>query len=164
MKELFLVLVGGFCSALGGVIAIWYQAKKARKIRMEEVRGEQQLEACKKALSLVDRIYTLNIQGTEEDVLKLINDNGEWFSLNQVLLPHAFVENWRSIRINLRSILIRKKGQEKTNDETKQETITNRIIKTDELVYQLIKEADEVLRKELGLKKVNIVKPEIEND
>ena len=73
MKEIILVLVGGVCSALGGMIAIWYQAKKARKIRMEEVRGEQQLEACKKALSLVDWIWTESRNGKEEDALKLIN-------------------------------------------------------------------------------------------
>ena len=115
MKDFFLILIGGICSAIGGCIAVWYQAKKARQIRMEELRGEQQLEAFKKALSLIDQMQSLLIQGTTEDVLKFVYDNGEWFSMNQILLPHTFVENWRSIRLNLRSV--------KRKDDAQQETI-----------------------------------------
>lgn len=163
MKEIFLVLIGGVCSALGGFVAVWYQVKNARKIRMEEVRGEQQLGACKKALSLIDQVCTLYIQSTEEDVLKIILDNGEWFSMNQVLLPHTFVENWRSIRINLRSMLRKNISLEKAQDETKQEAIKNDIIKTDKFIGELIEEADEVLRKELEMPKVNIKTPAKEN-
>jgi len=37
MKEFFLVLIGGICSAIGGCVAVWYQTKKARQIRMEEL-------------------------------------------------------------------------------------------------------------------------------
>lgn len=101
IKELLLVIAGGFCSAIGGFAAIWYQAKKARQTRFEEMIGEQKLEVYKKALSLIDQIQTLLIQGVTDDVLKVLYDNGEWFSMNQILLPHTFVENWRSIRIGL---------------------------------------------------------------
>ena len=64
MKEFFLVLIGGICSAIGGCVAVWYQAKKARQIRMEELRGEQQLEACKKALSLIENIQVFLVSKT----------------------------------------------------------------------------------------------------
>jgi len=159
MKEFLLVLVGGICSALGGCIAIWYQAKKARQIRMEELRGEQQLEACKKALSLIDRIQSLLIQGTAEDVLKFLYDNGEWFSMNQVLLPHTFVENWRSIKQNLRSVMLKDKSLQKITDDSERDKKITDIADTEEFAQQLAREADQILRKELGLKEVKIKRP-----
>jgi hypothetical protein len=160
MKEIFLVLIGGICSALGGCIAIWYQAKKARKIRMEELRGEQQLEACKNALSLTDRIYTLWVQGTADDVLKLLLDNGEWFSMNQVLLPHTFVENWRSIRLNLNSMKRKEEVIYKIPDGQKRDERIDEFANHEDFVDMLVKEMDEVLRSELGLKEVKIKRPE----
>jgi len=163
MKEIFLVVAGGICSVLGGCVAIWYQAKKARQIRMEEVKGEQQLEARKKALSLIDQIQSLLIQSTSEDVLKFLYDNGEWFSMNQILLPHTFVENWRSIRLNLLSVKRKDDAQQKITDEPKRDKIINDIVNTEDFVRQLAKEADAVLRKELGLKEVNIKRPNKEN-
>jgi hypothetical protein len=66
IKELLLVIAGGFCSAIGGFTAIWYQTKKARQTRFEEMIGEQKLEVYKKALSLIDQIQTLLIQGVTE--------------------------------------------------------------------------------------------------
>jgi hypothetical protein len=164
MKDFFLILIGGLCSAIGGCIAIWYQAKKARQIRMEELRGEQQLEACKKALSLIDQIQTLLVQGIDEDVLKLLYDSGEWFSMNQVLLPHTFVENWRSMRLNLRSIMRKDQVQRKMVDGPKRDKKISEIGNAQEFVQKLATEADEVLRKELGLKEVNIKKPDKEKE
>lgn len=149
MKEIALVLVGGFCSALGGVIAIWYQAKKARKIRMEEVRGEQQLEACKKALSLVHKAYRL--YNRKEDFLDFLDKHDEWFSMNQILLPHTFVENWESMRLSLKLI-------DNTNNGTSKEIAKINTI-SKEHIRGLICEADEVLRKKLGLKKVCLKAP-----
>jgi len=163
MREFFLVLIGGICSAIGGCIAIWYQAKKARQIRMEEVRGEQQLEACKKALSLIDQVQTLLIQGTTEDVIKFLYAHGEWFSMNQILLPHTFVENWRSIRLNLCSVKRKDDAQQKMTDHPERNKIINDIVGTEEFARQLAREADEVLRRELGLKKTNIKRPNKEN-
>ncbi len=95
MKEIILVLIGGICSTLGGCIAVWLQARFARKTRMEELRGEQQLEVYKKALSLIGQIYTNSIQKQWDDVQDFMYKNDSWLSDNQVLLPHKFVENWR---------------------------------------------------------------------
>ncbi len=159
MKDVFLILIGAICSALGGCIGIWYQAKKARQIRIEEVRGEQQLEACKKALSLTDQIQTLLIQGTTEDVLKLLYDNGEWFSMNQILLPHTFVENWRSMRLNLRTVIRREKSQQKMADGPERDEKIEDISNMEGFIQQLADEAEKVLRGELGLKEIKIKRP-----
>jgi hypothetical protein len=153
MKEIILVLVGGICSAMGGVIAILYQAKITRKIRMEEVRGEQQLEACKKALSLVHKAYRL--YNRKDDFLDFLDKHDEWFSMNQILLPHTFVENWESMRLSLKPI-------DNTNNGICKE-IAKINTKCKEHTRGLIEEADEVLRKELKLPKVNIKTPGKEN-
>lgn len=130
---------------------------------MEEVRGEQQLEACKKALSLIDQVQTLLIQGITEDVIKFLYDNGEWFSMNQILLPHTFVENWRSIRLNLRSVQMKDKSQQTMNDGPKRDEKIEDIVNIEEFVRKLAKEAEAVLRLKLGLKEVKIKKPIKEN-
>jgi hypothetical protein len=135
MKAFLLVLVGGICSAIGGCIAIWYQAKKARQIRMEEVRGEQQAEACKKALSLIGQTRSLSkSQGTTEDLIKVLRDNREWFSMNQILLPHTFVENWMSIESNLYSAKRKENEQQKMTDATKQDKIAEDLLTSTNLL------------------------------
>ena len=162
-KELLLVLVGGICSALGGFAAIWYQAKKAGQIRREEVRAEQGLEACKKALALSEQLWTFSISRSTDDTLKLLADNGEWFSINQLLLPHKFVENLISIRLAMSNIqdyesdLKRISGQEKMSD------IAREISKNKTFIRKLINEMETVIRKELGSKEIKIRTPENEN-
>jgi hypothetical protein len=165
MKDFFLVLIGGICSTIGGCIAIWYQAKKARQIRMEEIRGEQQIEAWKKGLSLTDRLWDLLVaeRGTTDDAIKVLRDNGEWFSMNQILLPHTFVENWRSVILNLCSIKRQDEARPRISDGAERDEAAKaaeQIRKEEKFVKQLVKQMDEVLRRELGLKEVNIKRPD----
>lgn len=117
MKEFFLTLTGAICSVIGGCIAIWYQAKKSRQIRMEEVKGEQLLEACKKALFLTGRIQTLS--DSTDDIL-------------QQTIP----------------------------DGTKRDNLINSVLNTEDFVRALVSEMDKAIRKELGLKEVNIKRPD----
>ena len=104
MRDFFLILIGAACLTIGGLVTIWIQAKKARHIRREELIGEQSLEVLKKALSLTDQIQAMRIQCVTEDLISLLEREGEWFSMNQILLPHTFVENWRTLRIRLRQL------------------------------------------------------------
>lgn len=160
MRDFFLILTGAVCSTIGGIVTIWIQAKKARHIRREELIGEQSLEVNKKALSLTDQIQTLRVQGSDEDVLNLLYSEGEWFSMNQILLPHTYVENWRSMRVGLRR-LIRKQSQNyKMDDEPKRDKIIYEISVLDDFIDNLAEEMDECLRKELRMKKVCIKKPD----
>jgi hypothetical protein len=159
IKDFLLVIVGGACSAIGGFAAIWYQAKKAGQIRREEVKAEQGLEACKKALSVTDQLWDLLIaqRGVTDDAIKLLHDNGEWFSMNQILLPHTFVENWRSVILNLHSIKRQDETRPRISDGSPQDEVTKaaeQIGKNEKFVKQLVKDMDKVLREELGLKEV----------
>jgi hypothetical protein len=127
---------------------------------MEELKGEQGLEACKKAFSLTDRLWTVLIQGTTDDTLKLLYDNGEWFSINQMLLPHTFVENWLSIIINLRSIKRQDEALKGIPNGSALDKKIEQIGNKEKFVKQLVKDMDKVLRKESGLKEVNIKTPD----
>ena len=158
MKEFFLTLTGAICSVIGGCIAIWYQAKKSRQIRMEEVKGEHLLEACKKALFLTGRIQTLS--DSTDDILCLLSDNDEWFCTNQMLLPHTFVENWLSVRHHLRQAKGKDNLQQKIPDGTKRDNLINSVLNTEDFVRELVSEMDKAIRKELGLKEVNIKRPD----
>ena len=164
MKDFFLVLVGGICSAIGGCIAVWYQAKKARQIRMEEVRGEQQLEACKKALALTSQLWTLSIARTTDEAIRFLNANSEWFSMNQALLPHLFVENCISIRAALESVKDMEGDLQRISGEAKKPDIAKEISKNKRFIRQLIDTMDKEIRKELGLKEINIKMPDSKNE
>lgn len=161
MKDFFLVLIGGACSVLGGIIAIWYQAKKARQIRMEEIRGEQQLEACKKALSLIGQIKTLLLQSTTDNTLKFLYDNDKWFSMNQILLPPTFVDNWRSIMLNLNNRKLFEQAVKEASDgsETKKQSVED-AVKTWKYILNLAKEAENIILKELNRPEIKIKTPD----
>jgi len=105
MKEVVLVLIGAVCSALGGsvasCVAIWYKAKKARQMRIEERAGEYQFEASKKALRLIRELRTALVKREHENTRQFYCDNGLWFSDNWMFLPAGFVEGWKSIALKL---------------------------------------------------------------
>jgi len=154
MNEIVYVLIGGICSALGGCLAIWYQAKKARKIRREEVRGEKEIDAWTRAMYLIGRIQTLLMQSTTEDTLKFLYDNDEWFSMNLMFLPHKFEENWRSIKLNLKNLQLFEQGAKGPDGQGRNEAINN-AVETKDCNRKLAKEAYEELRKKLNLPEIN---------
>ena len=129
MKDLLLVIIGGFCSAFGGFFAAWYRAKMAGTIRLQETIAERKVAAYGKGLELIGQIQSVLIQGTEEDALKFIESHGSWFADNLILLPHTFVENWRSIRLNLRSAIRTDKTQEKMGDDAKREAMIDDVVR-----------------------------------
>ena len=159
MKEFFLVLIGGICSAIGGCVAVWYQTKKARQIRMEELRGEQQLEACKKALSLIEKIQLFLQAKTPQDVLNFLDDNVEWFSMNQIILPHTFVENWKSIMTNLVNLqVLNEEVKGLPNGEIRDKKIKE-AGEARKFNRKLAEEARNIVRKEMKLPEIKIKTP-----
>ena len=99
MKDFLLILIGAICSALGGCVAgclaIWYQAKKTRQIRMEEKAAEVQFEARRKALVLIRKLRTFLTKREHDKARNFFGDNSCWFSDNWMFLTDKYVENWR---------------------------------------------------------------------
>ena len=156
MKDLFLVLIGGLCAAFGGFVSMWYRAKRARKIKMEETIGEQSVEAYKKALSLITQVQGLLIQGTQEDVMSFMKEHHEWFSNNIILLPHMFVDNWLSINAQLRQSKGRDKVQAGMADGDKRNKMIDEVRELGNSMSRLAEQAEMKIRGELGLPQVSI--------
>jgi hypothetical protein len=151
MKDILLVLVGGICSALGGFLAAWYRARVAGKVKLQETIAERKVAAYGKGLELIGEVQSILVQGAKKDALDFLYDKGSWFADSLILLPHTFVENWRSIRLNLREAIMYDDAQEKMKDDGKRAKIVDRIVEACDFCDGLAKEAESSIRKELGL-------------
>jgi len=91
-------LFGGFLTALGGFLATLYQAKKARKIRMDEVIAEKIVDANTEGCQKMKYIASWLGYKTLQDVLDFILKNESWFFLNRLYLFKKFPNKWITIR------------------------------------------------------------------
>jgi hypothetical protein len=151
MKEVLLVFVGGLCSSFGGFLAAWYRTRVAGKVKLQETIAERKVAAYGKGLELIGHVQSILIQGTKEDAVTFLYDNGSWFADNLILLPHTFVVNWRSIRHNLKKAVIYDNAQEKMKNGAKREETIEQIVQIHEFCDKLAKEAETSIRKELEL-------------
>lgn len=156
MKDFFLILIGAICSTLGGCVAgclaIWYQAKKTRQIRMEEKAAEVQFEAQRKALALIRQLRTLLAKREDNVSRQFYCDNGSWFSDNWMFLPDKYVENWRSIGWKLHDLARAEQWAKETTDQAKKDKYIEEAVALEGEMPHLALEAENALRKEMRLK------------
>lgn len=158
-KDLFLVLAGGICGAFGALLNDWYHTKTARRRRMEEVIGEQKVDACKKASRLAYQLRSILIQGVHANVLNFIKEENSWVLDNEILLPQKFTENWHSVRNNVLSAQRQEETQAKMSDGPERDSKIEELVAMDQFNRQLAQEAEDVIRKELGLSPFKIHHP-----
>lgn len=151
MKEILLLLIGATFSAFGGYLAAWYRAKVAGKVKLQETIGERKLAAYGKGLELIDQLQSVLVKGNDEDALAFLTANGDWFAGNLILLPHAFVQNWRSIRLNLSKVIMYGNAQEKAKGHQMREKMVDHAVDAYDFCNELAKEAENSIRQELGL-------------
>lgn len=156
IKDILLVLVGAICAALGGLIATWYQSKTARKIRREEVIGEKQVEAFQKAARLASQIQSLLIQGTLDDTIRFIQENGDWFWENRLFLPQGFQNKWCSIKGHLLNAKLLEESQKQKRNEAERSRKIDELVKLISFIRQLAKDAEREVLKELGTSPIEI--------
>ena len=159
MKDVLLVLIGGICSASGGFLAAWYRARVAGKVRLQETMAERKVGAYGKALELIGQVQSILVQGTRQDALSFLYENGTWFADNLILLPHTFVQNWRSIRHNLKKAVIWDGAQEKMADKAERELFAQRVVQAHGFCDELATEAENSIRNELGLPEFTLKQP-----
>jgi hypothetical protein len=156
MRDFFLVLVGGLCSALAGCaascIAIWYQARKARQTRMEERAGERQFEVSTEALKLIRELRTLLTKREPAGAQQFFKDNVGWFSTNWMFLPNGFIEAWKSIDLGLAELSREDLGAKTTPDEQKKHEYIEKAVDLGARLPEQALKAENTLRKEMGLK------------
>ena len=159
IREPILVLLGGFCAGLAGLFSTWYQLRHARTRRLRETIGEQQLEVYKKALSRIGQLKSVLIQGIYEDAIEFINGHEEWFYDNMILLPHTYVENWESIKSNLRSGKRKRQAMETMRDGADRDRFIEELAELDSFMDKLAGDAEGELRRELRLPQITIKRP-----
>ena len=159
MKDLFLVLVGAFCAACGGFFSTWYQARKARQIKMRETIGEQQVEVYKEALALISELLLLLIQRNVQDAIEFMTTHQQWFMNSVILLPHKFVENWISIRSNLYICVDVDEDRAVMPNGPEKSKLRMKVQKLKAYVEKLGTEAMNALEKASGLRHPKIQRP-----
>lgn|GEM_PF-2468257 len=160
LRDILLVLIGGVCSTFGGFFATWYRARVAGKVKFEETIAERKVAAYGKALEVIGQVQSILIQGAEKDALDFLYSNGTWFADNLILLPHTFVENWRSIRLNLKSAIMKNSAQERMAEGSRRDGLINDIVQLRGLCDNLAQEAETILRQELKLPACKIRHPD----
>jgi hypothetical protein len=156
MKDFLLILIGALCSALGGCLAgcmaIWYQAKKTRKIRLEEKAAEVQFESRRNGLRLIRELQTSLVKREHDTARQFYCDNGSWFSENWMFLPEEFAENWRTIGWKLHDLRLAEQAVKETADENKKNKHIEEAVALGKEMPQLALMAENALRREMGLK------------
>ena len=98
-------LLGGALAIAGGWGATWYQARKARKIRMDEVIAERKVEVNAEAHSRMKRIEGSFLQQNLEDTLNLVMSHEQWLFDSYLFLPGRFGDHWLRIRNDLHKLV-----------------------------------------------------------
>ena len=158
LKDILLVIAGGFCGALGGLLATWYQSKKARQIRREEVIGEKQVEVYRVAARVSSSLQSLLIQGTLEDALKYVSEQGDWFWENRLFLPQGFQNKWITLKSNLRRAVRLEKTQDTKPDGDERNQQIDSLNELESRLDKLAEEAEKEILNELGLSQIEIEK------
>ena len=142
LKDILLISIGSISAIIGGFFSMWYQAKKARKLRFEERVGEKMVDACSKAYSLILDVNSkyLTDRKLQEDALSIIEPNNDWVNENRFFFPE-FYDKWCSIRKELLNCEEAKFYPEAVDDEQKRESYKR--------IKNLIGEAEKILLKNL---------------
>jgi hypothetical protein len=143
------ILLGGLLAAFGGWGAIWFQAKNARRHKMEELMAERKINADAKAYSWAKRVEAGLIQLDIKDVLNIILKSEGWFFSNRLFLPGDFPAKW----LELRNIISKIERRERNNIGTPEELNT-----LHERASELVESAIQKVYTDLNLSRIVIHK------
>ncbi|MFH1776905.1 MAG: hypothetical protein ABH952_05035 [Candidatus Omnitrophota bacterium] len=150
------LIIGGILATVGGMVSIWFQAKNARKIRMDEIIAEKKIVANNEAYIRTKRIESMLIQSYNmEDVRNKMQDYEEWFFTNCLFLPREFSNKWLTLKINVSKVC---RMMKKIPFEVE------KIIKLEGQLSRLVREAKDIIYKEMGLTRMKVENLPEEND
>ena len=133
------VIIGGILATLGGMVGIWFQAKNARRIRMDEIIAEKKIQADNEAYIRIKTIEAMLIQSDLEEVKGKFYEYDEWFFNTRLFLPGKFPDKWLSIKSNLiKAIGLKRKLPNSTKELTELETYLSEL--KDEAIDEIYKE------------------------
>jgi hypothetical protein len=146
MTDILKILLGGLLAILSGLIATGSQAKKTRKIRMDEVIAEKKVTANAEAYAKMKYIASWLRKKTFKDVLDFILKNEEWFFKNRLFLPGIFPNKWITIRNYVKRAIELEKQPKKANELI---SLKNKLI-------EIANEANLIIYKEMELEKIEV--------
>jgi hypothetical protein len=123
--------------------------------------GERKVAAYGKGLELIGQLQSVLIQGTNKDALDFLYEHGDWFADNLILLPHTFVQNWRSVRWNLKSVVRKNETQQKMPEGEKRDQMIEEIGTIQSFCDKLAEEAEAAIRREAKIPDCKIRRPEV---
>ena len=141
------LFIGAFLASLGGFLAIWYQAKKTRKVRREEIIAEKHIEANREAFNRITDLRSMMLQSTPEQVLEWFGQNEKWFLDSRLFLPGDFVEKWLALGKYCQRLVKLKTTLARINDEMRKGGIINEMRECESYCTKLADQAlDEIYR------------------
>ncbi len=151
LKDVVLVLLGGVCASLGGVATAWYKARTAGQVRFKETLGEQKAKVLGRTMRILNGLRSTYIQGVSEDVLDFTKEHNEWMLDNEGVLPKKAVENWHSVRGNVRFIRLKEGALQRATRDATKEKLAEEASNAWKFGLELVEEAEQLVRKELDL-------------
>ena len=109
--------LGGLLAILGGLGAVWFQFRNARKRRMDELMADRKIEANAQAYSIIKEIQSHLLQSDAETTNSVIMSKEAWLFDNRLFLPGRFPDLWLSIRNDFRKLCQWEKSSSKTPEE-----------------------------------------------
>ena len=150
------VIIGGLLAIAGGFVATYYQAKKARRIRMDEIMAEKKIQANAEAFTKFTELKGATMVGTTKAAVGAIESQMEWLFKNRLFLPGEFYSKWFSLRMVLHNIQSVKEDLEtEENPQVKEQLIT----KKTELKKNsqcLLDEAEKEILKDMNVSPISI--------
>lgn len=150
------VIIGGLLAILGGFVATYYQAKKARKIRMDEIIAEKKIQASAEAFTKFTELKGVTTRGTTKAAVQAMESQKEWLFNNRLFLPGEFYSKWFSLRKVLHNIECVEEDLEAPKDaQDKQQLITKKMDLKNS-AERLLSEAEKEILKEMDVSPLSI--------
>ena len=141
------IIIGGLLAIVGGIAGIYLQAKKARKIKMDEIIALRMVDASAKGYSVLERVRSMHIQCSLNDTVAELLKHEAWFFNNRLFLPGKFSSYWLAGR----NKLIKLQRMEKDPNGDKK-MLTQLASEIDETLDKAILE----IHKEMDLERINL--------
>ena len=154
------VFVGALLAILGGFMAIWYQTKKARQVRREEIIAEKRIEANREAFSRIIDLRAVMLQSTPEQVLEWIGRNEKWFFDSRLFLPGDFAEKWLAVRQYCQRLVKLKTTLEQIKDELRKGGIIDEMVECESYCTQLTDKALGEIYRDMNISPIAIEAPD----
>lgn len=144
--QLIPVTVGGLLAILGGFLSGLYQARRARRVQMEELIAARKVQANAEGYGKMKHLQGLLIQSEIESVAKAMQDFEEWFWNNCLFLPAGFSVRFHDLQ----------KGVSRAKRLTKQLPKTAEELSTLEgELGRLMEESNQEIYRDMNLKPID---------